>query len=72
MPAFTFRLERLDGRPADPPVLNAAVPDWKVGDEIFLGGRRTPTTLRERSMKRPDDAAVNDAARTRTRPSRRS
>jgi hypothetical protein len=25
--------------PADPPVLHAAVPDWKPGDEIFLGAR---------------------------------
>jgi hypothetical protein len=41
MPAFTFRLERLDDKPADPPVLHAAVPNWKPGDEISLGGGRS-------------------------------
>jgi len=58
MPAFTFRLEGLDGRPADPPVLNAAVPDWKVGDEIFLGGRRTLRVVGMRAGVGDDDPVL--------------
>jgi hypothetical protein len=30
--AFTYRLEKEDGAPADPPVLHTAVPTWSVGD----------------------------------------
>jgi len=37
--AFTFRLETVDGAPAEPAMLNAAVPNWRVGDEIPLGKR---------------------------------
>jgi hypothetical protein len=37
MAAFTFKLERHDGTPADPPVLRTAVPDWHAGDTIPLG-----------------------------------
>jgi hypothetical protein len=36
---FTFRLERSDGTPADPPVLRTAVPNWRAGDSIPLGKR---------------------------------
>ena len=36
---FQFRLERTDGTPADPPTLKAAVPNWRAGDTIALGGR---------------------------------
>jgi len=35
--AFTYRLEKEDGAPADPPVLHTAVPTWSVGDTIPLG-----------------------------------
>lgn len=37
---FAFRLEQEDGTPADPPMLKAAVPDWKTGDTIVLGRDR--------------------------------
>jgi len=37
--AFLFRLETVDGTPADPPTLDAAVPDWQPGHEIYLGSR---------------------------------
>jgi hypothetical protein len=37
--AFQFRLEHEDGPPADPPTLKTAVPDWRFGDTIPLGGR---------------------------------
>ena len=38
--AFTFRLERPDGAPADPPLFKAAVPNWRAGDTIHLGRGR--------------------------------
>jgi hypothetical protein len=48
---FTFKLERADGTPADPPSFRAAVPDWRAGDVIALGARRSlrviDTQLRE-------------------------
>jgi DnaK suppressor protein len=37
--AFMFRLEDEDGEPADPPTLKTAVPNWRPGDTIPLGGR---------------------------------
>ena len=49
--AFTFRLETVDGAPAEPAMLNAAVPNWGPGDTIHLGKR----TLRVIG-KRDDDA----------------
>jgi hypothetical protein len=35
--AFTFKLEHVDGTPADPPTLRSAVPTWKPGDTIPCG-----------------------------------
>jgi hypothetical protein len=37
--AFLFRLETEDGLPAEPPTLSSAVPNWRAGDTIPLGGR---------------------------------
>jgi hypothetical protein len=37
--AFMFRLEQEDGTPADPPTLKTAVPNWRPGNAIPLGGR---------------------------------
>jgi hypothetical protein len=36
---FTMRLERAAGKPADPPTLRTAVPNWSPRDTIFLGRR---------------------------------
>jgi hypothetical protein len=41
MGAFTFRLEREDGTPAEPPTLKTAVPNWSAGDTIPLGRDKT-------------------------------
>jgi hypothetical protein len=41
MAAFTFKLEHGDATPADPPMLKAAVPDWRAGDTIHLSRDRT-------------------------------
>ena len=37
MAGFLFRLETVEGEPAEPPTLSAAVPNWKAGDTIHLG-----------------------------------
>ena len=42
---FTFKLERLDGTPADPPKFRSAVPNWRVGDTIPLGRDRAHRLL---------------------------
>jgi hypothetical protein len=39
--AFAFRLELEDGSPADPPTLQAAVPNWRPGDVIALSAGRS-------------------------------
>lgn len=39
MAGFLFRLETVEGEPAEPPTLSAAVPAWKPGDTIPLGRR---------------------------------
>jgi hypothetical protein len=36
--AFDFQLQQPDGTPADPATLASAVPNWKAGDVIPLGG----------------------------------
>jgi len=51
MAGFLFRLETEDGAPAEPPTLNAAVSNWRVGDTMHIGKR----TLRV-IAKRDDDA----------------
>jgi len=48
--AFMFTLEHEDGTPAEPPILKTAVPNWKAGDTIPLGGR----TLRVVGVKDDD------------------
>jgi hypothetical protein len=51
--AFAFRLELEDGSPADPPTLQAAVPNWRPGDVIALSAGRSlrviDTRIREGS-----------------------
>jgi hypothetical protein len=39
MGGFLFRLETSEGVPADPPTLEAAVPNWRPGHFIYLGHR---------------------------------
>jgi hypothetical protein len=51
MTGFLFRLETVEGEPANPPTLSAAVPNWREGDTIHLGHR----TLRVVG-KRDDEA----------------
>jgi hypothetical protein len=51
MAGFLFRLETVDGNLAEPPTLEAAVPNWRAGDVISLG-RLQPRVI----GKRDDDA----------------
>jgi hypothetical protein len=54
----TFKLERLDGTPADPPTLKTAVPDWRAGDTVPLGGGRTLRVVDVKPVKSPNEDAV--------------
>jgi hypothetical protein len=54
--AFLFRLETRDGKPAEPPTLNAAVPNWKAGDVIALGIALGAGRVLRVVGKREDDA----------------
>ena len=62
MAGFMFRLETVEGEPAEPPTLSAAVPSWKAGDSIPLG-RRTLRVLRIRDddADQPPVMVVEDA-----------
>lgn len=51
MAGFLFRLDPVAGESANPPTLSAAIPNWDVGDMIYLGHR----TLRVVG-RRDDDA----------------
>jgi hypothetical protein len=49
---FTFKLERLDGTPAEPPSIESSVLSWSLGDTIPLGANRMLQVVRVRD----DDA----------------
>jgi hypothetical protein len=57
MAAFVFRLETADGAPADPPGIESAVPNWRAGDTIPLGARRTLRVV-DVGYDEADDASV--------------
>jgi hypothetical protein len=40
MVGFTYRLMLEDGKPADAPTLDTAVPNWRAGDTVPLGRDR--------------------------------
>jgi hypothetical protein len=42
---FTYSLELQEGTPADPPILNTAVPNWNAGDTIPLPAGKTPRVV---------------------------
>jgi hypothetical protein len=44
-----FKLEHEDGTPADPPVLQTAVPNWRAGDTIPLSAERALRVVEVRS-----------------------
>jgi hypothetical protein len=63
MAGFRFRLETVEGEPADPPTLSAAVPNWSVGDTIHLGGRTLRVVgHRDDDADKPPVLVVEDLA----------
>ena len=48
MAGFAYKLEHEDGTPADPPVLQTAVPTWHAGDTIPLGADRSLRVIETR------------------------
>jgi hypothetical protein len=64
MAGFLFRLETVTGEPANPPTLSAALPNWGVGDMIYLG-RRTLRVVgrRDDDAEQPPVLVVEDVAK---------
>jgi hypothetical protein len=61
--AFLFRLETEDGKPADPPTLSSAIPSWRAGDTIPLGGRTLQVvSLRDDDADSPPVLVVEEVA----------
>jgi hypothetical protein len=62
MMAFLFKLETIDGVPADPPTLASAVPNWKAGDLVPLGRRTLRVVgIRDDDADRPPVLIVEEA-----------
>ena len=55
---FTYTLEHEDGSPAEPPTFATAVPNWKPGDTIPLGGGRALRVVEIRPGPEPDGDPV--------------
>ena len=53
MAGFLFKLETVEGTPAEPSSLSGAVPNWGPGDTIHLGKR----TLRVVAVRHEDGDA---------------
>jgi hypothetical protein len=63
MAGFLFRLETVEGDPASPPTLEAAVPNWGVGDRIYLGARTLQVVgRRDDGEGQPPVLVVEDVA----------
>jgi hypothetical protein len=56
--AFIFRLDLEDGTPADPPVLDTAVPNRRPDDTITLGPSRSLRVIDARPGREPDEEPV--------------
>jgi hypothetical protein len=63
--AFLFKLETRDGAAADLPTFRTAVPGWRVGDTIPLGGRPSlrVVEVRDDNVDEPPVLAVEEVAR---------
>jgi hypothetical protein len=63
MAGFLFRLETMEGEPADPPTFRAAVPNWNQGDSIHLGHRTLRVVgSRDDDADQPPVLVVEDVA----------
>ena len=59
--AFLFKLETTDGMPAEP-TLSSAVPSWRAGDSIPLGGKTLQVVgLRDDDADQPPVLIVEEA-----------
>jgi len=66
MSAFAFRLEQVDGSPADPPTVSVSVPNMEPGDTISLGRGRSLRVVQVRpgdEDENPTLVVVDDTAR---------
>jgi hypothetical protein len=62
MAGFLFRLETVEGDPAEPRTLECAVPTWSLGDGIDLGHRALVVVgKREGDADRPPVLVVEEA-----------
>jgi hypothetical protein len=61
-PMYSFRLQRTDGKPADPPTYRSLVLTWKQGEIIELGGGRRLRVLgvRDDDADQPPVLVVED------------
>jgi hypothetical protein len=55
---MAFRLEHEDGTPADPPVLQTAVPNWSAGDTILLSADRMLRVIEARLGEAEEDPVL--------------
>jgi len=63
MAGFLFRLETVEGEPAEPPTLSAAVANWRPGDTIHLGHRTLRVVgERDEDADQPPVLVVEDVA----------
>ena len=63
MAGFLFRLETVEGEPASPPTLEAAIPNWGVGDRIYFGARTLQVIgRRDDDADQPPVLVVEDVA----------
>jgi hypothetical protein len=64
MAGFLFRLETVEGEPANPPTFESAVPNWRSGDTIPLGRDRTlrVVAVRDDDADQPPVLVVEDVA----------
>jgi hypothetical protein len=61
--AFLFRLEMEDGAPAEPSMLDTAVPNWRSGDTIPLGRRMLRVVrVRDDDVDQPPVLVVEDTS----------
>jgi hypothetical protein len=56
--AFVYKLVLEDGTPADPPMLDTAVPNWRPGDTITLGPGRILRVIETRPAQELDGNPV--------------
>jgi hypothetical protein len=67
MAGFMFKLETVEGEPAEPPTLSSAVPNWRPGDEIPLGRRSLHVVgVRDDDADQPPVLVVEDVAESAT------